>query len=93
MPKVKLTGAILERLKAPATGQVDYFDAGYPGLALRVTARGVRSWTYFGRLHGKLKRVTLGRLHDISSLSVARRKAGEAAEIQVGKGPGHRHGF
>ena len=41
MPKVKLTGAILERLKAPATGQADYFDAGYPGLALRVTAKGV----------------------------------------------------
>ncbi len=80
MPKVKLTGAILERLKAPASGQVDYFDAGYPGLALRVTAKGVRSWTYFGRLHGKVKRVTLGRLHDIPSLSAARRKAGEAAE-------------
>ena len=80
MPKVKLTGAILARLKAPATGQVDYFDAGYPGLALRVTAKGVRSWTYFGRLHGKLKRVTLGRLHEVPKLSEARQRAGEAAE-------------
>ena len=79
MPKVKLTGAILERLKAPVEGQIDYFDASYPGLSLRVSATGARSWVYFGRLHGKVRRVTLGKLRDVP-LKDARKKAGEAAE-------------
>lgn len=79
MPKAKLTAAAVERLKAPPTGQVDYFDSAYPGLALRVSASGVRSWVYFGRVHGKLRRVTLGR-SPAMNLAEARRKAGETAE-------------
>ena len=80
MPQIKFTDRKISALMRPPKGQVDYFDAGYPGLALRVTAKGVRSWTYFGRLHGKLKRVTLGRLHEVPKLSEARQRAGEAAE-------------
>ena len=79
MPKIKITNAVLERLKPPAVGQVDYFDSAYPGLALRITAKGVKSWTYFGRVHGKIKRATLGRYPDLS-LAKARRKAGETAD-------------
>ena len=79
MPRKKLTAAILDKLKAPAGGQVDYFDAAYPALALRVTSNGVRSWVYFGRVHGRLKRATLGRYPDLS-LMQARRKAGETAD-------------
>jgi integrase len=79
MPRIKITNAVLERLKPPAVGQVDYFDSAYPGLALRITAKGVKSWTYFGRVHGKIKRATLGRYPDLS-LAKARRKAGETAD-------------
>jgi Arm DNA-binding domain len=79
MAKIKITNAVLERLKPPAVGQVDYFDSAYPGLALRITAKGVKSWTYFGRVHGKIKRATLGRYPDLS-LAKARRKAGETAD-------------
>jgi integrase len=39
---------------------VDHFDAGYPGLALRVSYGGGRSWVYFYRWHGKQRRLTLG---------------------------------
>jgi len=70
---------MIRRLKVPAVGQVEYFDAGYPALALRVTANGVRSWAYFGRVHGKLKRATLGRYPGMT-LAEARRKAGEVAD-------------
>ena len=86
MPKVKITATAAGRLKAPATGQTDYFDQGYPGLALRVTSKDGRSWAYFGRLHGKVKRITLGRYvpdaknGEPGSLSWARRQAGEVAE-------------
>ena len=79
MAKIKITNAVLERLKPPAAGQVDYFDSAYPGLTLRITAKGVKSWTYFGRVHGKIKRATLGRYPDLS-LAKARRKAGETAD-------------
>jgi integrase len=79
VPRKKITATTIETLKAPASGQVDYFDAAYPALALRVTAKGVRSWVYFGRVHGKIKRATLGRYPDIS-LMRARQKAGETAD-------------
>jgi integrase len=79
MPKVKLTGAMLDRLKLPTKGQVDYFDSAYPALALRLTPAGVRSWVYFGRVHGKLKRATLGRYPGMS-LAEARRAASAMAD-------------
>ena len=40
-------------------GQLDYFDGAYPGLALRVSHGGRKSWVYFYRIGGKLKRFTL----------------------------------
>ena len=79
MPRMKFTTAAIERLKPPRGGQTDHFDTAYPALALRVTAHGVRSWVYFGRVHGKIKRATLGRYPDLSLLQ-ARRKAGETAD-------------
>ena len=80
MAKMKLTAAAVERAKAPSAGQIDYFDMAYPGLALRVTAKGVKSWTYHARVRGKLKRATLGRYPDLS-LAQARKQAGETAEM------------
>ena len=79
MPKLKMTTVSLERLKLPAEGQIDYFDAAYPGLALRLTPTGVRSWVYFGRVDGRLKRATLGRYPGMS-LAEARRAAASMAE-------------
>jgi integrase len=79
VPRRKITAAIIGRLKAPPVGQLDYFDMAYPALALRVTAHGVRSWVYFGRVHGRLKRATLGR-YPVMTLAAARLKAGEIAD-------------
>ncbi|MGD9922440.1 MAG: tyrosine-type recombinase/integrase [Pseudorhodoplanes sp.] len=87
MPKLKMTTASIERLKPPPHGQCDYFDPAFPALALRLSASGVRSWTYFGRVHGRLKRITLGR-YPAMSLRAARLKAGEAADsMQLGVNP------
>jgi integrase len=60
MTRRHLTAAGLARIRPPAAGQVDHFDAGYPGLALRVSYGGSRSWVYFYRWQGKQKRLTLG---------------------------------
>ena len=66
-----LTATAVERLRAPTTGQADHFDQGYPGLALRVSYGGARTWVYSYRLFGKQKRMKLGRWPSMS-LSAAR---------------------
>ena len=58
MPKITLTDAAVKRLKAPAIGQIDYFDSGYPGLALRVSCGGRKSWNYIYQFAGKPRRMT-----------------------------------
>lgn len=60
MPKTRsLTDAAVRRLKPPASGQVDYFDQSFPGLALRISYGGRKSWTYHYRIGCKLKRMTI----------------------------------
>ena len=62
MPKTKLTDAAIQRIKKPPTGQVDHFDAGYPGLALRVSYGGRKTFVHFYRhpATGKLRRRNIG---------------------------------
>jgi integrase len=62
MPKLKeITDTAAQRLKGPKAGQLDYFDRTYPGLTLRVSHRGVKSWVYLYRLRGKQHRMTFDR--------------------------------
>jgi integrase len=87
MAKRALTDAAIKRLKPPPKGQVDVFDRGYPGLALRLSYGGNRSWVVFYRHGGKLKRLRLG-VYPALSLADAReawRKARE--EAQAGRDP------
>jgi integrase len=60
MPSRAFTAASVERTKPPAKGQVDHFDKGFPGLALRVSYGGGKTWTYFYRAAGRLRRLKLG---------------------------------
>jgi len=60
MPRLSLTAASVKRLKPPPKDQVDYFDKGFPGLALRVSYGGGKSFVFFYRIGGKLRRMTLG---------------------------------
>jgi hypothetical protein len=47
VPTQKLTDLFVERVKPPARGRIEYFDASFPGLALRVTENGGKSWSAF----------------------------------------------
>jgi integrase len=58
--KKKLTDLFVERVKAPASGRVEYFDASFPGLALRVTDKGAKSWSAYYRFQGRHRRFTIG---------------------------------
>ncbi len=60
MPRRALTSASVGRLKPPSKGQEEYFDKGYPGLALRISYGGGKSFVFFCRVAGKLRRITLG---------------------------------
>lgn len=66
-PKRSLTAQSVARIKPPSSGQAEYFDGSYPGLALRVSYGGTKSWVYFYRLHGKLHRLTLGKLRTLGT--------------------------
>jgi hypothetical protein len=85
MPTRALTVAAVQRLKPPPRGQLDYFDKGFPGLALRISYGGSKTWVYFYRLHGgKLRRLTLGRW---PAMELAEARAGwQEARKRVGKG-------
>lgn len=87
MPKRALTAAAVDRIKPPASGQVDHFDAGYPGLALRVSYGGRRSWAFFYRTNGKQRRMTLGS-YPALGLAAAREAWRDArAAVEAGRDP------
>jgi integrase len=74
--KVQLTDRFCAHAKS-TTPQTDYFDATVPGLALRVTSKGTKAWTF---LHGTpRRRLTLGR-YPALSLAAARSTAIEVRE-------------
>lgn len=76
MPTLKLQARALAALAVPKAGRVDYFDGITPGLHLRVSASGARSWAFSYKPRGSRvpKRVTLGPLADLT-LADARDRA------------------
>ena len=93
MPTVKMTDAVVRRLTAPANARIDYFDAAFPGLCLRVTGPvdqrpERRSWTLFYRLNGKQRRLTFAPGYPAMSLAEARQEATKAQlQIRAGTDP------
>jgi hypothetical protein len=74
--KVQLTDRFCAHAKSTAT-QTDYFDETVPGLALRVTSKGTKAWTFhYGTPR---RRLTLGRYPSLS-LAGARTAAIETRE-------------
>src|SRR3981081_1909034 len=58
MPTVMLTDRQIAAIKATTT-RVEYVDEKVPGLALRVTPNGAKSWTMRYRHRGRLRRLAL----------------------------------
>jgi integrase len=76
MATQNLTVRSIEGLK-PGRERCEVFDALTPGLAIRVTPSGHKSWVLFYRHHGRLRRLTLGRYPD-RGLADARKEAVQA---------------
>jgi integrase len=61
--RIKFTETTVKALPAPASGRIEYLDTRVAGLYLRVTSKGVKTFSYFGRPKGssKMERVTIGK--------------------------------
>jgi integrase len=87
MPTAKLTAFGVANAKGPVRGRLEYWDAALPGFGLRVTEKGAKSWTVLYRVHGRLRRATLGR-YPALSLADARDRAREILlEVEKGNDP------
>jgi len=90
MPTVALTDRFCASAKTlKSTPRTDYFDETVPGLALRVTEHGHRSWCFHFRApgDGKRARATIG-TYPATSLAAARGKAIEARQhVEAGQDP------
>jgi integrase len=70
---LKFTQARVDGLRYDGAGKPKYiYDSEKPGLAVRLTSGGARTFVFVGRLHGRVTRITLGRLE---SLSLAKARA------------------
>lgn len=84
-----LNTKMLDAVTSQGKPQADHFDALCPGLAIRVTAAGKKTWNfvYTSPRDGKRARITLG-TYPATDLKDARTRAGEARElIEAGKDP------
>ncbi len=89
MPTIALTDTFCRSAKPLKGGRTDYFDETVPGLALRVTENGHRSWCFHFRSprDGKRARATLG-TYPATSLAAARGRALEArGHVDGGQDP------
>ena len=66
--------------RAPKGKRIERFDAGAPGLSLRVTERGVKSWSVYYRLGGVHRRETIGTWPKVG-VAHARDRAREIKEL------------
>lgn len=83
----KFTDSWLKSVTPPQTGRDDYTDTDMPGLRLRVTSKGVKSFCYAYRFGAKTQRITFGHYPSLS-LKEARIKLLEAkARVQSGQDP------
>ena len=87
MPHKVLTDLYVEKLKPTRGRRVEIFDATFPGLALRVSESGRKSWSLFYRLHGRQHRFTIGAYPQFKP-AAARTKATEIRnQVDLGINP------
>src|SRR5436190_18368088 len=80
MPTIRLTQLAAEKIAAPATGRVIYWDRLLPGFGLRVTSTSAKSWVAMYRVGGKTVMETLGQLAKLPKVDDARQAARASLE-------------
>jgi integrase len=77
----------IEALPIPADGRAEYRDIVTPGLVLRVTATGAKSFSLFRRMNGRPARVTLGAFPTMTVEQAQRRARELQGQIVMGIDP------
>ena len=72
-----LTDVLLRKMKPPETGRTEHYDGRLPGLGVRVSAQGTKTFFVLYREGRAFRRMSLGR-YPLLSLAEARKKAQEA---------------
>lgn len=82
MPEtIRFTIPVLDHLPLPALGtRAVYYDAELPGLQLRLSSSGIKSFSFVRKIFGRAVRVTLGR-YPAMTIDQARRRA----KVHVGE--------
>ena len=90
IPRIQLTDERISTLATPATGQTFHWDSVRPGLGVRVTAAGSRTYVAQGQCNGKTVRVTLDACERLT-IDSARAQARAAIELmRSGTNPAER---
>ena len=87
MPRKKLTDLFVAKVAAPTKGRVEYFDATFPALALRVTDSGHKSWSLFYRANGRLRRYTIGSYPAFDPAAARKAASNALHKVQAGDDP------
>lgn len=83
-----MTDAKLKGLKPPAHGRAEYSDDSVPGLRLRVSSKGTKTFILRKRQGSKVHNITLGTYGQRFGLADARRKARTLlSDLESGKPP------
>ncbi|MEI7035895.1 integrase family protein [Fulvimonas yonginensis] len=87
MPRLNFTKSVLLGLPLPTTGRETYTDEKTPGLELRITPAGVRTFYVRRRVRGtgKLERITVGRFPEVTVEAARRAALGHVAALAEGR--------
>lgn len=86
--RINFTKGALDALPIPTPGQrVAYHDTKTPGLQLRITGAGAKTFCVFRRVNGKPERVTLGRYPAMTPEQARKKAAAVNATIAKGASP------
>ena len=84
---MKITKAAIEHTAAPASGQIFLRDDELKGFALRITARGAKSFVWEGRIKGRMRRVTIGAFPSLTVVAARQRALSVKAKVTNGIDP------
>jgi len=84
--RVLLTQSVAEKSSNVSAGQQFVRDSELPGFALRVT-KASKSFIFEKRIHGRMRRMTLGRLGSLTAQEAREQAMSIAAEISKGAVP------
>jgi integrase len=82
--KKNITAAFVASAKAPAQGQIDYWDTKLKGFGLRVSQGGRRTWIAMYRHQGRLRRYTIGTYPPLTLADAREMARDKLADVQKG---------